>query len=135
MTGVNSDLAGGIEQPQAPPINIRTVAAAGCGFISDALDTGGAAYANPLWNLTTLVATFTEGGRADAHEMAKGHPTYVPQETDDLFDRKMREREEKNLGWPSCQSIENAGCGACRNCPLKGPGTVRFSSDDLRKHP
>jgi hypothetical protein len=123
LTGANSDLAGGIEQPQAPPINIRTVAAAGCGFISDALATGGAAFANPLWNLTTLTATFTEGGRADAHEMAKGHATYVPQETDDLFDRKMREREEKNLGWPSCQSIENAGCASCRTCPLKGPST------------
>jgi hypothetical protein len=122
-TGANADLAGGIETPKAPPVAARSMADAGCGFVRRALDTGGADYANPLWNLTTLVATFTEGGRADAHAMAKGHPTYVPQETDDLYDRKLRERDEKNLGWPSCQSVENAGCVECRTCPLKGPGT------------
>jgi hypothetical protein len=120
---LNTDLAGGIERPKAPPVSAQSVADAGCGFIRDALSTAGADYANPLWNLTTLVATFTEGGRADAHAMAKGHPTYDPQETDELFDRKMREREEKDLGWPSCQSVENAGCASCRDCPLKGPGT------------
>ncbi len=120
---LNADLAGGIERPQAPPVSAQSVADAGCGFIRDALATGGADYANPLWNLTTLVATFTEGGRADAHAMAKGHSTYDPQETDELFDRKMRERQEKDLGWPSCQSVENAGCTSCQQCPLKGPGT------------
>lgn len=120
---LNADLAGGIETPKAAPINIRSVAAAGCGFVREALDTGGAAYANPLWNLSTLLATFTEGGRDDAHAMALGHPNYTPAETDELFDRKTREKEEKNLGWPSCQSIENAGCTSCRTCPLKGPDT------------
>jgi hypothetical protein len=120
---LNPDLTGGIERPKAPPVSAQSMADAGCGFIRDALATAGADYANPLWNLTTLTATFTEGGRADAHAMAKGHPTYDPQETDELFDRKMREREEKNLGWPSCQSVENAGCTSCQQCPLKGPGT------------
>lgn len=123
LTGANSDLAGGIETAKAPPINIDTVAAAGCGFIATALSTGGAAYANPLWNLTTLVATFSEGGRVDAHRMASGYPAYSQAETDDLFDRKLREREERNLGWPSCQSVENAGCTSCVSCPLKGQGT------------
>lgn len=123
VPGINSDLAGGIETPKAAPINLRSVADAGCGFIREALDTGGASYANPLWNLTTLTACFSEGGRADAHAMASGHASYSPQETDELFDRKTREQAEKNLGWPSCQSVENAGCSHCQTCPLKGPGT------------
>ncbi len=117
------ELGAGIETPKAPPVAIETVADAGCGFIRDALATGGAVYPNPLWNLTTLCAVFTEGGRDDAHRMASGHPTYSREDTDELFDRKLREKETKNLGWPSCQSVENAGCTSCAGCPLKGPGT------------
>lgn len=123
LPSLNSSLAAGIETPQALPVSLRSVADAGCGFIREALDTGGRNYAQPLWNLTTLCAVFSDGGRADAHTMAAGYPGYTARETDELFDRKTREREEKNLGWPSCRSIENAGCASCRSCPLKGEGT------------
>jgi hypothetical protein len=123
ITGPNADLVAGIEQPKAQPINIDTVAQAGCGFIAEALKTGGANYGNPLWNLTTLTSVFTEGGHVDAHRMASGWPGYSPHETEELFQRKEREHTEKNLGWPSCQSVENAGCVSCRTCPLKGPST------------
>jgi hypothetical protein len=123
LAGPNAELAGGIETPKALPINIDTVAQAGCGFIAEALRTGGQDYANPLWNLTTLVSVFTEGGHVDAHRMASGWPNYDPAETEELFQRKQREQAEKNLGWPSCQSVENAGCASCKTCPLKGPGT------------
>lgn len=120
---LNAALTAGITGPQTAPINLRTVADAGCGFIRDALDTGGELYPQPLWNLTTLCAVFSDGGRADAHTMSSGYPGYSPEETDELFDRKVREREDKNLGWPSCASVENAGCKACNTCPLKGPNT------------
>lgn len=120
---INAELSGGIERFQAPPVDLDTVAAAGCGFIGDALSTGGADYANPLWNLTTLVSVFTEGGRSDAHRMAKDHATYSVADTDSLFDRKTKEREEKNIGWPTCTAVENSGCTACATCPLKGPTT------------
>lgn len=121
--GINAELSGGIERFQAPPVDLDTVAAAGCGFIADAIATGGKDYANPLWNLTTLVSVFTESGRSDAHRMAQGHASYSAAETDVLFDRKAKEREEKNIGWPTCQAIENAGCTACALCPLRGPST------------
>lgn len=123
IEGANAELAGGIETPKAPLINIQTVADAGCGFIREALANGGVDYGNPLWNLTTLVSVFTEGGREDAHRMAQGHATYTREDTDSLFDRKTTEKEVKNLGWPSCQSIEHAGCTSCPTCPLKGAGT------------
>lgn len=119
----NDDLASGIEVPRAPPVVLKSMADAGCGFIAQGLRNGGKDFAQPLWNLSTLVATFTEGGRKDAHDMAMGHPTYSVETTDELFDRKLREREEKNLGWPSCEAIANAGCTACASCALRAPNT------------
>lgn len=121
--GLNDALGAGISAPKAPPIDLDTVAAAGCGFVANAIATGGKDYANPLWNLTTLLATFTAGGREDAHRMAKGHPSYSEAETDALYSRKEDERAKRDLGWPSCAGIENNGCTACATCPLKAPGT------------
>lgn len=138
LTGV-SDLAAGIEVTTAPPVNLDNVSAQ-CGFIREALATGGAAYSNPLWNLTTLVSLFSEGGRADAHRMARNHPGYVEADTDALFDRKQAERTKKDLGWPSCATIAGSGCTACTSCALLTQGqsplnyakprnTVKPSSD------
>ncbi len=93
-----------------------------CGFVSDALLTGGATFNNPLWNLTTLLSVFTEGGRVDAHRMANQHAQYSTGETDDLFDRKYRERAERGLGWPTCNAIAAAGAQACNSCPLRAAG-------------
>jgi hypothetical protein len=119
----NSELSGGLETPKAPPVSLDTIAQAGCGFVKDAIDTGGKQFANPLWNLSTLLATFTEGGRADAHRMAAGHATYSAPETDALFDRKESERASRGLGWPSCDAIENAGCRSCATCTIRQPGS------------
>jgi hypothetical protein len=47
LAGPNAELAGGIETPKALPINIDTVAQAGCGFIAEALSTGGAGVREP----------------------------------------------------------------------------------------
>jgi len=129
--GVNSELTSGIVQ-QARPVDLRTVAQSGCGFIEEALDTGGSGFDNPLWMLTTLAATFAEDGRQMAHEMAKGHPTYDPDETDALYDRKLAERQEKNLGWPSCQSISNAGCKHCGTCKFLPMGKSPLNLGNVR---
>lgn len=110
---IENDISAGITGP-APDL---AVLAEDCPFLAQALETGGAEFAQPLWNLTTLIATFSEGGRDDAHRMAMGHPDYSEESTDALFDRKVREREERDLGWPSCRSIMNAGCQSCRTCP------------------
>jgi hypothetical protein len=111
-----SDLATGLDD-LFPPVDLDNVALR-CGFIADALATGGAALDNPLWNLTTLISTFTKGGRADAHRLGCKHATYVAKETDDFFDRKDRERTQRRLGWPACASVSAAGAKACGSCPL-----------------
>lgn len=113
---VNDELSGGIERRQARPVQLDTVRET-CGFIEEAYATGGKDYNNPLWHLTTLVAAFADDGRAQAHQMASGHPGYTEASTDELFDRKVREREERNLGWPSCKAVRDAGCKHCLTCP------------------
>lgn len=115
-----NDLSAGIEIHKAPPV-VLADAARECGFIREAIDTGGAAYDNPLWNLTTLLATFTEGGRQDAHIMACGHADYSVESTDELYDRKVVERERKDLGWPKCTSIA-VGYSGCNVCPHRMDG-------------
>lgn len=125
QAGINSELTAGLSA-EAKPVDLDQVAAS-CGFVKNAIMTAGRDYANPLWNLTTLIATFSMGGRTDAHRMASGHPDYTQQETDDLFDRKLRERQEKNLGWPSCSSVQNAGCSDCASCPLLAFGRSPLS--------
>lgn len=112
-----SDLSSGVDLSGMAPVDLDTLAAQ-CGFIDEALTTGGAAFTNPLWNLTTLIAAFSVGGRDDAHRMASGHPNYGPGETDDLYDRKVDERARRNLGWPRCSAISASGATACNTCPL-----------------
>jgi hypothetical protein len=121
FAGQESDLGAGIEKASYAPIRLDDVAKE-CAFVGDAITTGGLAYAQPLWNLTTLLATFTDGERADAHRLGCKHPGYTPQSTDELYDRKLRERNQKGLGWPSCHAISTAGCGACHTCPHFGEG-------------
>lgn len=121
---VPNELAAGIES-KAEPVDLD-LAAKSCPFIADAVTSGGKDYANPLWNLTTLLAVFTAGGRADAHRMANQHPGYTVESTDELFTRKERERESRGLGWPSCKSIQNAGCVQCGACPHKDENKTPF---------
>lgn len=111
-----SDLAAGIDQGKSAPIDLDTVLPE-CQFLRDAVTLGGKDLTNPLWNLTTLISTFTLGGRTDAHRMGDKHPGYTKESTDEFYDRKVRDRDEKGLGWPSCQTISGNGCKACQACP------------------
>jgi hypothetical protein len=116
-----SDLAVGVDVIKALPIQVSGVVGE-CGFIKEALKTGGAKFTNPLWNLTTLLGTFMDDGRRVAHLMARKHPGYTQESTDELYDRKEREKQQKNLGWPSCQTISASGGSACQMCKHFGAG-------------
>ncbi|HEY5054582.1 MAG TPA: DUF927 domain-containing protein [Acidobacteriaceae bacterium] len=93
-----------------------------CDFLGHALKTEGADYDNPLWNLSLLCASFMENGNAVAHAISKGHPKYTPDDTQTQFDRKMAERVDRNLGYPSCATIAANGCKSCATCPLFAKG-------------
>ncbi|RZN09705.1 hypothetical protein CWO91_16890 [Bradyrhizobium genosp. SA-3] len=111
-----SDLAAGVDMGNAAPIDVKNVAKE-CAFVRDALLNGGKELANPLWNLTTLIATFTLQGSAAAHVMANQHSGYSQASTQELYERKEREKQAKGLGWPSCKTISASGCTSCQTCP------------------
>lgn len=127
-SGTASELGMGLDNLWPAP-DLDLVAPA-CGFVRDTLASGGANLNNPLSNLVNLLCTFTKGGRADAHRMAKGHPNYDPNSTyiDDFFDRKSREKSERGLGWPSCATISATGATACRSCAFftQGKSPLNF---------
>jgi hypothetical protein len=115
---VDDELGAGVEKLPERKINLKDrELLKGCGFLRNALATGGRDYNNPLWMLTTLIATFTENGEHNAHAMANGHRTYSREETDAMYARKLRDREDKSLGWPACSTIRAAGCASCPTCP------------------
>ena len=87
-----------------------------------ARDMGGADYDNTLWMYSVLGATFLEDGNKVAHEISKGHPSYTPAETQAMYERKLTDRAERGLGWPSCATIRGAGCKSCTTCPFFSQG-------------
>jgi hypothetical protein len=112
----DSDLAGGIDLISRAPIEFKSLLPE-CAFLKDALTSGGKDLTNPLWNLTTLISTFCDNGLTMAHLMGRQHPGYTKESTDELYERKSKDKEEKNLGWPSCATISATGCKSCQACP------------------
>lgn len=112
-------LSEGISNRSSQPLKIDSIVK-GCAFIKDALLTGGKDYSQPMWNLTTLAATFMEHGNALAHRMGSAHRDYTPESTNLLWERKNRERKDRDLGFPSCSAIQTAGCTSCKACPHFG---------------
>jgi hypothetical protein len=93
-----------------------------CGFYKEGLLSGGATYGNELWMYSVLGSTFMENGNAIAHAISKGHATYTQDDTQALYDRKVAERHDRGIGYPSCSAIKGAGCTACETCPLFAKG-------------
>lgn len=119
---INAELSAGIETRTVGPIGVAGIKAAikGCGFLAEALTTGGKDFANPLWHQSVLVSAFLENGRTFAHTFSQGHPAYTKDETDNEFDRVERDIAQRGLGWPSCRAIHDAGCTSCTSCPHFG---------------
>jgi putative DNA primase/helicase len=90
----------------------------GCGFLREAFETGGKDHDQSQWHLMVLAMTFVENGHELAHQLSNQHPDYGEGEkTEAMWDRKVRERQELNLGWPGCKAIDAAGSEHCRSCP------------------
>jgi predicted P-loop ATPase len=113
---VDTSLSAGIEGGEMPPLHPLPIIQE-CGFLRHAFKTGGEDYTQPLWNLTTLCATFMEKGNEFAHRFGNKHRGYSHESTDELWERKLRERKDKDLGWPSCATIRGAGSPFCAKCP------------------
>ena len=126
--GKVESLAEGLEREEMPPLDYGPLIKE-CAFFRDALKSGGKDYSQPMWNLTTLMATFLESGHALAHKMGNRHTEYTSETTEGLWDRKLRERKDRGLGWPSCNAIQASGCGSCTTCPhfTQGKSPLNFT--------
>lgn len=126
-------LAEGLEREEMPPLDYGPLVKE-CAFFRDALKSGGKEYSQPMWNLTTLMATFLESGHALAHKMGREHAEYTSESTEVLWVRKLRERKDRGLGWPSCNAIQASGCTACAACPhlAAGKSPLNFTVPRLR---
>lgn len=121
----NDKLSSGINEYEERLVSIIDLAKA-CPFTLQAIKTGGKDYANPLWNLTTLMATFTTEGKKAAHIMARAHLGYTTESTDALYERKDADRVRKGLGWPGCSTIHINGSQPCKGCPHLAEGKTPF---------
>ena len=103
--------------PDPPPLPFAPIRK-GCAWLREAFETGGKNMTgNMQWNLLTLCATWMENGNELAHQLVNQHPGYDFQSTEGLWDRKIRERRDKDLGWPRCRTVSDSGCGHCKSCP------------------
>ena len=95
----------------------------GCAWLREAFETGGKDHNQPQWHLMVLAMTFVENGHELAHQCSDKHPDYGRgEQTEGMWDRKVRERKELNLGWPGCAAIETAGSTPCKACPHRDKG-------------
>lgn len=90
-----------------------------CNHFRDTFLTHGSGQIQGLWMQTVLASTWFEDGRRIAHTLSKGYATYTKDETDAMFDRKLKDRAEMDLGWPACKTFENEGA-QCKGCPFYG---------------
>ena len=118
--GLTTDesLADGIVD-EKPPLDPAPIVRA-CPFLAETARTGGKGHEQGLWMQTALACTFMENGRQVFHVLSEGDPRYDPDTVDKMFDRKLAEREEKDMGWPQCSTFENFGSQQCAGCPFKG---------------
>ena len=121
MSGLNplDSLADGLrvhdDRPLSPDAVIQN-----CPHIQEAMVTHGAGYSQGLWMQDVLLSTFLDDGRVWAHYMSKGHKTYDKADCDAMYDRKVRDRKDRGLGWPGCMAFENEGCKLCQTCVFRG---------------
>ena len=113
-------LGDGIEYTSAP-VPLEPVLE-GCAWLREAYETGGRDHNEPQWHLAILAATFMEDGRDIADRLGNKHPGYSPASTEDKWERALRQRRDKNLGWPQCRTIQDNGSGHCAICPHLAAG-------------
>jgi hypothetical protein len=104
------------EEFKCPPLPFEPIKA-GCAWLRDAYETGGAAHDEPQWHAALACAVFMENGNELAYAFGNQHPGFGRESTDDKFERKVRERDDKKLRWRTCKNIQECGSKFCGSCP------------------
>src|ERR1700744_408870 len=68
-----------------------------------------------------------ENGDAIAKKISDKHPEYSEVDTQALYDRKMAERHDRGIGYPSCSAFEANGSTKCQGCPFQSKGKSPLS--------
>jgi len=122
--GINSDITGGINAPLVYQASKIEQVATVCPWIKHTLDTGGADNDNALWFHSIRIATMCENPNDTAHRLSSGYAAYTREETEENYDRAVREKQDNpKLGPPKCAKI---GAPQCATCPM-----LKYGRDPL----
>ena len=125
-SATNAAFMSGLDDAGAGPVDLESLADAGCGVIKEALDTGGRTHSEPLWNLLMLAASFDTDPDEIAHWLGENHPGYTPEDTEKKLEEKRRARAQNpNIGWPTCSSFSTVS-SICQTCPHFAAGKTPF---------
>lgn len=99
-----------------------------CPFIAETLRTHGEGLREPVWFESLKVAYYTRDPLDAAHRLSSGHDGYDPEETEEKLGHVEKDRQRRDLGWPQCQTIRDAGAEQCPTCPHlpKGQSPLNF---------
>ena len=125
-SATNAAFMSGLDDAGAGPVDLESLADAGCGVIKEALDTGGRTHTEPLWNLLMLAASFDTDPDEMAQWLGEQHPDYTPEDTAKKLEEKRRARAQNpNIGWPTCASFSGVS-NICQTCPHLAAGKTPF---------
>lgn len=104
-----------------------------CPMFRETLATGGKEVQQPVWHQQALACTFFVDGRQFFHDLGRQHIGYSRESSDAMYDRKIRDRAAKGLGYPSCAAFERDGAKQCSTCTLKDRITspLNLTIDDV----
>lgn len=108
-------LAQGIEYDKTP-LPLEPILA-GCAWLRHVHETGGRDECEPLWHDALRACVYLENGEELAHKLSENHAGYDRAKTDEKLARAQADSLAKNLGWPSCERIQDDGSPFCDTCP------------------
>ena len=95
-----------------------------CHAIRDALEMSGGSTRD-LWRpVMAGIASHCSGGRALAHAICEGHPSYMPEDLDAEIDNW---KESVGDAWATCELLD-AACGCMSRCKFYKKGKPKFNS-------
>jgi hypothetical protein len=102
-----------------------------CPMFAEALATGGEKVSQPVWHQQALACTFITKGQELFHKLGSNHVGYSREATDDMYNRKIRDRASKGLGYPSCAAFKTDGAPQCSTClfrdKVKSPLNIDYT--------
>ena len=115
VTGVNSDLTGGLTSTPAKPSSFAEIQKH-CGVARWLVETHGETCSEPEWVATLQLLKHCEDGEIWVHPVSDGHPEYDPA----AVDRKWDQRKANTAGPTLCGTFETYRPDICGKCPHNG---------------